>query len=68
MTEAKAGDRIDHGRVYVAPGGDIIARPLVWVATLSVLWSLRERPYDTPLQPNYTPSDKTTAPSPAPVA
>jgi cytochrome c oxidase assembly protein subunit 15 len=49
-------------------GAHMLGSCLVWVATLSVLWSLRERPYETPLQPNYTPSDKTTAPTPAPVA
>ena len=41
---------------------------LVWLGTLSVLWSLRERPFDQP-QPDPTPAASPAAkPAPTPVA
>jgi cytochrome c oxidase assembly protein subunit 15 len=41
---------------------------LVWLATLAVLWSLRERPLDHPTTPSMVEQSPTTTPAPAPVA
>jgi cytochrome c oxidase assembly protein subunit 15 len=41
---------------------------LVWLATLAVLWSLRERPLDHPATPSAVEQSPTAAPTPTPVA
>jgi cytochrome c oxidase assembly protein subunit 15 len=49
-------------------GAHMLGACLVWVGTLSVLWSLRERPFDT--APAMTPSpaeSSSDAPAPAPI-
>ena len=49
-------------------GAHILGACLVWVGTLSVLWSLRERPFDTaPAMPPNLVSASSDAPAPAPI-
>ena len=50
-------------------GAHMLGACLVWLGTLSVLWSLRERPYHQPQPAKVSPADPaTTEPAPAPVA
>ncbi len=49
-------------------GAHMLGACLVWVATLSVLWSLRERPFPEPQLPAVPERQATTTPAPATVA
>ena len=50
-------------------GAHMLGACLVWAGTLSVLWSLRERPHHQPEPANPTPATPpATTPAPAPVA
>ncbi|MFB9357052.1 COX15/CtaA family protein [Actinoplanes nipponensis] len=49
-------------------GAHMLGACLVWVATLNVLWRLRERPFHEPPAAPLPAEHPTTAPAPAPVA
>jgi cytochrome c oxidase assembly protein subunit 15 len=49
-------------------GTHMLGACLVWVGTLSVLWSLRERPFDTAPAMTEAPANSSSdAPAPAPI-